>query len=194
MQGTRSGRPSHGWRRPRESKPHLVTMSADHLQPPHRGHSMTNGNRIGKLTRGTLTLVALVLVAALGCGCKPKANAYAPPPIPDVTVAHPIHKPVTRYLEYTGTTEPYEAVELRARVAGFLDKGNFKPGASVKKDDLLFVIDPRVYEAQAHQAEADLAARRSVLRLAELTLKRVSEAGQAAAGAGVGGGRAPGGR
>jgi RND family efflux transporter MFP subunit len=66
-------------------------------------------------------------------------------------------------------------------VAGFLDKVNFKPGASVKKDDLLFVIDPRVYEAQAHQAEADLAARRSVLRLAELTLKRVSEAGQAAA-------------
>ena len=40
-------------------------------------------------------------------------EAYVNPA--EVTVAHPIRKPVTRYLEYTGTTEPYEAVELRAR-------------------------------------------------------------------------------
>lgn len=120
-------------------------------------------------------------MALAAVGCKPKMNAYAPPPPPEVTVAHPARKAVTRYLEYTGTTEAYEDVELRARVAGFLDRVNFKPGAAVKKGDLLFVIDPRVYEAQARQAAADLAAREATMRLAEITLKRVTEAARSAA-------------
>jgi RND family efflux transporter MFP subunit len=122
-----------------------------------------------------LTLFAPLLACVVG-GCKPRTNAFAPPPPPEVTVAHPVERPVTRYLEYTGTTEPYEAVELRARVAGFLDQVAFNPGAAVKKGDLLFVIDPRVYQAQAQQAEADVAARDATLRLNEITLQRVLEA------------------
>jgi RND family efflux transporter MFP subunit len=114
-------------------------------------------------------------------GCKPKTNAFVAPPPAEVTVAHPIRKPVTRYLEYTGTTEAYEAVELRARVDGFLDQILFKPGAVVKKGDLLFVIDPRVFDAQAKQAEAEMNSRQAALSLAELTLKRLTQAGQAAA-------------
>jgi RND family efflux transporter MFP subunit len=129
----------------------------------------------GALRRSArLALAVGCLIAAIGC--KPKMNTYAPPPAPEVTVAHPIRKEVTRYLEYTGTTEAYEAVELRARVAGFLDQVNFKPGAMVKKGDLLFVIDPRVYEAAAKQAEADVAAKKAALGLTETTLKRVQEA------------------
>jgi RND family efflux transporter MFP subunit len=148
---------------------------------------MSNRRRIGSLAllrRGSIVLMVLAPVLAgliALAGCKPKTNVYAPPPPAEVTVAHPIRKPVTRYLEYTGTTEPYEEVELRARVAGFLDQVNFKPGAQVKKGDLLFVIDPRVYEAQAHQAEAELSSRQAALHLAELTLRRLSEAGQASA-------------
>lgn len=128
--------------------------------------------------------IGALLSAALACGaggCKPKMNAYAPPPPPEVTVAHAVHRPVTRYLEYTGTTEAYEAVDLRARVAGFLDQVNFKPGAAVKKGDLLFVIDPRVYDAQAHQAEADHATHEAALRLAEITLQRTTAAAKATA-------------
>jgi RND family efflux transporter MFP subunit len=144
---------------------------------------MTNRDQIGSRSPPTQAkvVIALTTIVALLAGCKPKTNAYAPPPPAEVTVAHPVRRPVTRYLEYTGTTEPYEAVELRARVSGFLDQVNFKPGAPVKKGDLLFVIDPRVYEAQARQAEADVAAKRALLHLAELTLQRVSEAGQNAA-------------
>ncbi len=122
------------------------------------------------------TLCAGVLAALSPAGCNPKTNAYAPPPPPELTVAHPINRPVTRYLEYTGTTEAFESVELRARVSGFLDQVNFKPGAAVKKGDLLFVIDPRVYEAQARQAEAELATRTAALRLAQLTLERYAKA------------------
>ncbi|HVZ93411.1 MAG TPA: efflux RND transporter periplasmic adaptor subunit [Phycisphaerales bacterium] len=109
-------------------------------------------------------------------GCKPKTNTYAPPPAPEVTVAHPVRKSVTRYLEYTGTTEAYESVDLRARVSGFLEEFRFKPGAAVKKGDLLFVIDPRVYRAQQQQAAADLASKEAAEHLAEVTLARVEEA------------------
>src|SRR5438552_2566122 len=94
----------------------------------------------GKVLRSVL-LTGVILsgvsasAGALG-GCKSRSNAFAPPPPPEVTVAHPIHRPVTRYLEYTGTTEAYQSVELRARVAGFLEDVRFKPGAVVKKGDL----------------------------------------------------------
>lgn len=128
------------------------------------------------------TAVACIALLMLGLpGCKPRTNTFVAPPPPEVTVAQPVRKPVTRFLEYTATTEPFEQVEIRARVAGFLDQVNFKPGAAVKKGDLLFVIDPRAYEAEARHAEADLAAREAALRLAELTLSRVKEAARAAA-------------
>jgi multidrug efflux system membrane fusion protein len=58
---------------------------------------------------------------------------------------------------------------------------NFKPGAAVRKGDLLFVIDPRVYEAQARQAEADLATKNAALHLAELTLERHKQAARSGA-------------
>jgi RND family efflux transporter MFP subunit len=114
-------------------------------------------------------------------GCKTKTNAFAPPPPPEITVARPIHRPVTQYLEYTGNTEAYQSVELRARVPGFLKEVRFKPGAAVKKGDLLFVIDPRMYEDQARQAQADLENRKATLHLAELTLQRNAEAAKSAA-------------
>jgi RND family efflux transporter MFP subunit len=123
-------------------------------------------------------LIAIVgtALAVNAVSCKQKANSFAPPPPPEVTVDQPHRRPVTRYLEYTGNTEPFEQVELRARVTGFLEKVNFKPGAAIKRDDLLFVIDSRVYEAQAKQAEADVAARAAALRIAQLTMDRVSQA------------------
>lgn len=129
-----------------------------------------------RLLRGAC-LAGLVIAS----GCKPKAAVYAPPPPPDVTVDHPVRRSVTRYLENTGSTEAFEAVELRARVAGFLEEVRFRPGSAVKKGDLLFVIDPRVYEAKAQQEEAEVATREATLRLAEITLARVTEAAKSAA-------------
>src|SRR4051812_46978266 len=98
--------------------------------------------------------VGLTLVAPALTGCKRDANAFAPPPPPAVTVAHPVQRSVTRYIEATGTTEAFQSVELRARVPGFLEQINFKPGASVKKGELLFVIDKRTYQAAVDRADA----------------------------------------
>jgi len=102
--------------------------------------------------------VAVALAAMSVTGCKPKTNAYAPPPPAEVTVAHAIQKQVTNYLEYTGTIEPFQTVDLRARVQGFLDQVLFKPGSKVGKGDLLFVIDKRTYTAIVDRLEAQVAA------------------------------------
>ncbi len=138
---------------------------------------MTNRNehgsarRSGRLASGIIICRALGLfVAALGStliGCKPKVNAYAPPPPPEVTVSHPIRRPVTRYLEYTGTTEAFQTVDLRARVAGFLERVDFRPGARVKKDDLLFMIDKRPYQAAVDRAQAQVLAAEAAYKAAE---------------------------
>jgi len=119
--------------------------------------------------RGSEILAAILLIAslAIGNGCKSKTNAFAPPPPAEVTVAQPIQKDVTQYLEYTGTTEPYETVDLRARVSGFLEQVNFKPGSKVKKGELLFVIDKRPYQAAVAKAEAQIASDQAAYKAAE---------------------------
>lgn len=115
----------------------------------------------------------LAAVAAMA-SCH-KGNVFAPPPPPTVTVDHPVQKDVTHYLEYTGTIEAHQVVELRARVAGFLDQILFKPGAKVAKDDLLFVIDKRPYEAAVARAEAQLASDQAAVQAAESDAKIAGE-------------------
>ncbi|OEU63191.1 MAG: efflux transporter periplasmic adaptor subunit [Desulfuromonadales bacterium C00003094] len=116
-------------------------------------------------------LLGLLAVA----GCKEK-NTFVPPPPPTVTVAAPQVQSVTRYAQYSGTTAAVKSVELRARVEGYLQSIHFDSGGLVKKGDLLFVIDPRPYQARLDEATAQLAMRRAEMRLAEATLKRKESA------------------
>jgi RND family efflux transporter MFP subunit len=120
-------------------------------------------------------MVLLSALALAPAACKPKTNEYKAPPLAEVTVAHPIRRAVTQYLEYTGTTEPYESVELRARVAGFLEKVNFQPGGVVKTGDLLFVIDKRTYEAAVSRAKAQVLADQAAFKAAESDAKIAQE-------------------
>ncbi|HBS30037.1 MAG TPA: efflux transporter periplasmic adaptor subunit [Phycisphaerales bacterium] len=131
--------------------------------------------RIMGRAAGAIAL-ALSLVIVTACGRAGDKNAYAPPPPPEVIVANPVEREVTEYLTYTGTVEASERVELRARVAGFLQKINFSPGQRVKKGDLLFVIDKREYEAMVSQGEAAADSARATLALAETTLERAEAA------------------
>jgi multidrug efflux system membrane fusion protein len=78
-----------------------------------------------------------------------------------------VQREVTSYLTYTGTIEPSETVELRARVQGFLEKVNFQPGQRVNRGDLLFVIDKRQFQAAVDQAKASIQALESALQGAE---------------------------
>ena len=116
--------------------------------------------------------VALACMSMLGCG--EKAQVAVPPP-PEVIVSHPLKKEVTQYLEFTGTTAALEFVEIRARVEGWLESINFTPGSKVKKGDLLFVIDPRPFQAQVDQDEAALKGKQADLQLKQVNLKRAQQ-------------------
>jgi RND family efflux transporter MFP subunit len=107
---------------------------------------------------------------ALLAGC----DKPAPPPqaAPGVVAATPLRQSVTDWDDYAGRFEAVDTVEVRPRVAGAIRSVHFQDGQRVQKGQLLFVIDPRPFEAQMARARADLAGARAVLANAEAELKR----------------------
>jgi RND family efflux transporter MFP subunit len=100
----------------------------------------------------------VLLGIALGLAGCVRVPSPAPEAAPaPVTVSHPIERDVTDYADFTGRTAAVDSVEVRARVWGYLDKVNFKEGAMVKKDDVLFEIDPRLYRADVERARGAVA-------------------------------------
>jgi RND family efflux transporter MFP subunit len=98
-----------------------------------------------------LSAGAVAGVALAGCG---QDNHYVAPPPPKVTVAAPVQKPVTRYLELTGSTAAVNSADLVARVPGFVQEISYADGAMVKKGAPLFSIEPEPYEVKLEQAKA----------------------------------------
>ncbi len=108
----------------------------------------------------TLTGVFSVLVFGVcltvaGCARAP-VEAPAAAPVA-VTVSYPVERDVTDYADFTGRTAAVDSVEVRAHVSGYLDTVNFKEGALVKKNDKLFEIDPRPYQAELERAKGTVA-------------------------------------
>lgn len=89
-------------------------------------------------------------------GCQPAATNSSPPPPPTVIVAKPVQKQIVEWDAYTGRLEPIKFVEIRARVGGYLQSVHFDEGQLVNQGDLLFIIDPRPFEAELKKAEANL--------------------------------------
>ena len=116
-----------------------------------------------------LAALSLVLAAA-GCSESPQ-TASAPPP-PTVTVAPPTKRNIIDYDEYVGRFVSVDAVEVRARVSGYLDSVHFNDGQLVKQGDLLFTIDKRPFETALDQAKANLTQARANLSYAENDLAR----------------------
>jgi RND family efflux transporter MFP subunit len=117
-------------------------------------------------------LTALALVLA-GCG-EGKAPVAAPPP-PAVTLAAPVQRTVVDKDEYVGRFVAIDAVEIRARVSGYLDKVHFADGQLVKQGDPLFTIDPRPFQNVVAQANANLAQAQANLAFAEADLARAQQ-------------------
>ena len=105
----------------------------------------------------------LLLIALLtGCEAKSEEAASAsPPPPPEVEVAEVTAQPVVLSESFTGRVEAAETVELRSRVSGYIQEVAFEEGELVEQGDLLFLIDPRPYQARVNAAQADLAQARS---------------------------------
>src|SRR6266576_4886829 len=96
----------------------------------------------------------------------PRAGAADPPPAPAVTVSPPLQRELVEWDEFTGQFWAKDSVEIRARVSGYLTEIHFTDGQIVNKGDLLFVIDPRPYEIELQQAQAQHTTAEATLDLA----------------------------
>ncbi len=115
-------------------------------------------------------LLGLALAVVMSPVCV-QAQAPGGPP-PKVTTAKPVVREIVETDTYTGRFEAVDYVEVRARVTGYLEKVLFQDGATVKKGDILFVIDRRPYKAALDQAQAALTSAKASLNFSTTDLER----------------------
>jgi RND family efflux transporter MFP subunit len=128
--------------------------------------AFSSGGRLRFLVIPTIAVVLFV-------GCK-KAPPPAPGPLP-VNVVTVIEKEVNEWDEFTGRLEAVESVEIRPRVSGYITEIHFEAGAIIKKGDLLYVIDPRPYQADFDRAAAEFERLQAQLKLAQIELDRAND-------------------
>jgi len=121
--------------------------------------------------RTLLCEIACGLVVAVG-GCQRTGVAVAPRETLVVPVGQPVRREVTDYVDFIGRTDAVHSVDVRPRVTGYLVDMPFTEGAEVKQDDVLFVVDPRPYQAQLDQAQGQIDLYKASLRLARTNLAR----------------------
>ena len=115
---------------------------------------------------------AAALAAALALGAAAAPAAAPPPPLPQVTVAAVVARDVEESDQFTGRLEAVDAVEVRPRVSGLIERVSFGEGREVRAGDLLFAIDQRPYRAELERAEAELERVRSRAVLAKSEVAR----------------------
>jgi membrane fusion protein, multidrug efflux system len=131
---------------------------------------MSFSRNLTSTSRALALLAAALAVLLAGCG-EGQKQQVAPPP-PKVTVARPVARTIVDQDEYVGRFVPVDAVELRARVSGYLDKVHFEDGQYVNQGDLLFTIDKRPFQNTLDQAKANLETAKSNLVFTEADLAR----------------------
>jgi RND family efflux transporter MFP subunit len=119
---------------------------------------------------GTGRLAAIALLAGVLAACGAKKSA--PPSLPPVSVSAPVARQVVDWDEFVGRFEAIQTVEVRPRVSGYVQKVAFKDGDIVKKGQLLFIIDPRPYQAALAQARADVTSAQAQAANAKVDLER----------------------
>jgi RND family efflux transporter MFP subunit len=116
----------------------------------------------------TLLCCLLVVVQCAGCAQKkPPAGAA-----PQVQVARVVQRDVSIHSEWVATLDGYVNAQIQPQVSGYLIKQNYPEGSLVHKDDVLFEIDPRPFQAVLDQAKAQLAQTEAQLGNASLNVKR----------------------
>ncbi|TWU44027.1 Efflux pump periplasmic linker BepF [Novipirellula aureliae] len=112
------------------------------------------GKCTGKCPGRCIVLCIGLCICFIG-GCQAKQTGPPPtPPPPSVSVALPVEKEIVEWDTFTGRLEAVNLVEVRSRVGGYLDSVHFEEGQFVNEEDLLFIVDPRPFEAEVRMAEA----------------------------------------
>jgi RND family efflux transporter MFP subunit len=115
----------------------------------------------------------LVALTLLGCTRRPPSA----PPIPPMKVASvlAISQEITDFDDYVGRADASQLVEVRARVTGYIKTIDFEDGQTVAQDQLLFTIEPDVYEATHDQAVSRIEWSKAKVTLAEKKMERAND-------------------
>jgi membrane fusion protein (multidrug efflux system) len=114
--------------------------------------------------------VVFTLLLSSGCGNKNVSAAAAPPP--NVQVVEVIQRDVPVYHEYLATLDGYVNAQIQPQVSGYLIKQNYREGTLVSRNQVLFKIDPRPFQAIVDQAKAQLAQAEAQLGKTQLDVQR----------------------
>ncbi|MGO8760694.1 MAG: efflux RND transporter periplasmic adaptor subunit [Desulfobaccales bacterium] len=131
-------------------------------------------NQRGFPFRSRIFLALLLSVSLFTTACSGDKKKPPVPPVP-VLVATAVEKTVPVELRAIANVEAYSTVSIKSRLAGQLVQVNFKEGQDVKEGELLFVIDPRPYEAALKQAEANLERDKALANKAKADAGRYAE-------------------
>ena len=123
---------------------------------------------VGRL--GIALLITALFSFLAGCVNKAQQN-FDRPPAP-VTVAAAVSQDVANYLDSLGKIVARETVAIQPQVSGRIMQIHFTDGANVRRGQLLFTIDPRPFEANLKQAQANLSRDAALKKQAEANLAR----------------------
>ena len=129
---------------------------------------MTRGARIA----GSLAALAAALATLADCG---RGEGPGGPPPPEVVVETARTGSVPDRREYVGNVRAVNAVEVRARVRGYLNEQLYEDGQFVMEGQLLFRIDPRTYQVELAEAKGQLARARAAAERARRDFDRAQE-------------------
>ena len=131
-----------------------------------------------RLKHNWLYFIPLLVWQLTAGGCNrasPQAADPQMPPPPLVTVTKATAQDVPVYLDEIGKSYAFESVTVTPQVGGRITERHFQDGADLIKGELLFVIDPRPYQAQLDSAKASLAQAKAALELAKVQFARDQE-------------------
>jgi RND family efflux transporter MFP subunit len=139
-----------------------------------RAQDVPHKPREETLVKDVVRFSFVLLIALFAAGCARNEAAEAPPAPPAVQAAKVVSKSITEFDEFTGRFEAVERVEVRPRVSGYITAARFEQGHEVKAGDILYVIDPRPYQAALKHAQAELTRARTQLALAASERERAN--------------------
>ena len=129
--------------------------------------------KIIKFTSLTIIVLSTIMIFI---SCKGKSNKNNNNPIPKVSVAKPYVMPIVLHKDYPGYLLSNNIVDVVSRVSGYVTLQNFSSGQYINEGDLLYIIEPTVYENEVNKAEANLKSAKASLDYYENNYQRMLEA------------------
>lgn len=120
----------------------------------------------------SLVVLATLTLSLVACKGDKKEAAQAQPSVVPMKVIKAEAREMPYWADFIGQISAVETVDVRARVAGFLLEKRFDEGSKVKKDELLFVIDPSTFREDLIQAQSGLEYNQTLMAQAQRDYER----------------------